>query len=192
MIGEVVAIGYGSQRKEDLSMAVTTVKLDEAAKSRASNLATILQGRMPGVTVQQTGDPMKPASFTIRGRGSKGNDDDPTSGDGVLVVVDGVPNAPYMMEDVETITVLKDAASAAIYGASVGSSGVILITTKKAQSGKLRVDVNGLARLREGDQPAEDAHGGTVQRSVGKNRGEEPRQPASQRLQPRRYTPGAT
>lgn len=146
--------------------------------------ATILQGRMPGVTVQQTGDPMKPASFTIRGRGSKGNDDDPTSGDGVLVVVDGVPNAPYMMEDVETITVLKDAASAAIYGASVGSSGVILITTKKAQSGKLRVDVNGLARLREGDQPAEDAHGGTVQRSVGKNRGEEPRQPASQRLQP--------
>lgn len=84
MIGEVVAIGYGSQRKEDLSMAVTTVKLDEAAKSRASNLATILQGRMPGVTVQQTGDPMKPASFTIRGRGSKGNDDDPTSGDGVL------------------------------------------------------------------------------------------------------------
>ena len=114
MIGEVVAIGYGSQRKEDLSMAVTTVKLDEAAKSRASNLATILQGRMPGVTVQQTGDPMKPASFTIRGRGSKGNDDDPTSGDGVLVVVDGVPNAPYMKEYVETITVLKDAASAAI------------------------------------------------------------------------------
>lgn len=192
MIGEVVAIGYGSQRKEDLSMAVTTVKLDEAAKSRASNLATILQGRMPGVTVQQTGDPMKPASFTIRGRGSKGNDDDPTSGDGVLVVVDGVPNAPYMMEDVETITVLKDAASAAIYGASVGSSGVILITTKKAQSGKLRVDVNGLARLREGDQPAEDAHGGTVQRSVGKNRGEEPRAASFPAPPTRRYTPGAT
>ena len=142
MIGEVVAIGYGSQRKEDLSMAVTTVKLDEAAKSRASNLATILQGRMPGVTVQQTGDPMKPASFTIRGRGSKGNDDDPTSGDGVLVVVDGVPNAPYMVEDIETVTVLKDAASAAIYGASVGSSGVILITTRQAESGKLRVNVN--------------------------------------------------
>ena len=135
MLQEVVAIGYGSQRKEDLSMAVTTVKLDEAAKSRASNLATILQGRMPGVTVQQTGDPMKPASFTIRGRGSKGNDDDPTSGDGVLVVVDGVPNAPYMMEDVETITVLKDAASAAIYG-SRGASGVVLITTKRGKEGE--------------------------------------------------------
>ncbi len=142
MIGEVVAIGYGSQRKEDLSMAVTTVKLDDVAKSRSSNLATMLQGRMPGVTVAQSGDPLKKASFSIRGRGSKGNDNDPTSGDGVLVVVDGIPNAPYMIEDVESITVLKDAASASIYGASVGSSGVILITTKKAQEGKMKVDVN--------------------------------------------------
>ena len=81
---------------------------------------------MPGVTILQSGgDPMRKASFSIRGRGSKGNDDDPTSGDGVLIVVDGVPNAPYSVEDVETVTVLKDAASAAIYGASVGSSGVI-------------------------------------------------------------------
>ena len=142
MIGEVVAIGYGSSRKEDLSMAVTTVKIDEAAKSRSTDLATLLQGRMPGVTVQPVGDPMSPASFSIRGRGSKGNDDDPTSGDGVLVVVDGVPNAPYMVEDVESITVLKDAASAAIYGASVGSSGVILITTKHAREGKMNVSVN--------------------------------------------------
>lgn len=191
MIGEVVAIGYGSQRKEDLSMAVTTVKLDEAAKSRASNLATILQGRMPGVTVQQTGDPMKPASFTIRGRGSKGNDDDPTSGDGVLVVVDGVPNAPYMMEDVETITVLKDAASAAIYGASVGSSGVILITTKKAQSGKLRVDVNvslgfekvtNLPKMLTAEQYNE-----VWAKTVEKNPGSQLPSAST-----RRYTPGAT
>lgn len=56
MIGEVVAIGYGSQRKEDLSMAVTTVKLDDVAKSRSSNLATMLQGRMPGVTIQHPAD----------------------------------------------------------------------------------------------------------------------------------------
>ena len=143
MIGEVVAIGYGSQRKEALSMAVTTVKVDEGARSRAADLGTLLQGRMPGVTILQSGgDPMRKASFSIRGRGSKGNDDDPTSGDGVLVVVDGVPNAPYSVEDVETVTVLKDAASAAIYGASVGSSGVILITTRKAEAGKMRVNVN--------------------------------------------------
>ena len=148
-IREVVAIGYGSQRKEDLSMAVTTVKVDDAARSRASDLGTLLQGRMPGVTIMQSGDPMQKASFSIRGRGSKGNDqgtergnDGPTSGDGVLVVVDGVPNAPYMVEDIETITVLKDAASAAIYGASVGSSGVVLITTRQAEAGKTRVNVN--------------------------------------------------
>ena len=75
-------------------MAVTTVKVDEGARSRAADLGTLLQGRMPGVTILQSGgDPMRKASFSIRGRGSKGNDDDPTSGDGVLVVVDGVPNA---------------------------------------------------------------------------------------------------
>ena len=155
MIGEVVAIGYGSQRKEDLSMAVQTVKVDDAARSRAADLGTLLQGRMPGVTVQQSGDPMQKASFSIRGRGSKGNDDGvdknaatsrdnigETSGAGVLVVVDGVPNAPYMVEDIETITILKDAASAAIYGASVGSSGVVLITTRKAQAGKTQINVN--------------------------------------------------
>lgn len=154
-IGEVVAIGYGSQRKEDLSMAVQTIKVDDAARSRASDLGTLLQGRMAGVTVQQSGDPMQKASFSIRGRGSKGNDDGAeknaavsrdntgqSSGDGVLVVVDGVPNAPYMVEDIETVTILKDAASAAIYGASVGSSGVVLITTRKAQAGKTQVKVN--------------------------------------------------
>ena len=147
MIGEVVAIGYGSQRKEDLSMAVSTVKVDDAARSRAADLGTLLQGRMPGVTIQQSGDPLQKASFTVRGRGSKGNDDGtdksaaysrdnigPTSGDGVLVVVDGVPGAPYMAEDIETITILKDAASAAIYG-SRGSSGVVLITTKRGKEG---------------------------------------------------------
>ena len=79
-------------------MAVTTVKLDDVAKSRSSNLATMLQGRMPGVTIQQTGDPMKPASFSIRGRGSKGNDDDPTSGDGVLVVCKLNPRKRFVLQ----------------------------------------------------------------------------------------------
>ena len=190
MIGEVVAIGYGSQRKEDLSMAVTTVKLDDVAKSRSSNLATMLQGRMPGVTIQQTGDPMKPASFSIRGRGSKGNDDDPTSGDGVLVVVDGVPNAPYMVEDVESITVLKDAASAAIYGASVGSSGVILITTKKAQSGQIRVSANvSLGFEKVSNLPtmltAEQYNSVWAQ-----GRGEQSRQPAAECRRPERLSVG--
>ena len=55
-------------------MAVSTVKVDDAARSRAADLGTLLQGRMPGVTIQQSGDPLQKASFTVRGRGSKGND----------------------------------------------------------------------------------------------------------------------
>ncbi|GHT66047.1 SusC/RagA family TonB-linked outer membrane protein [Bacteroidia bacterium] len=135
-IEETVIIGYGTTRKQDLSMAVSTMKVDQTLKSQTSNLATILQGKIPGLTVQlEGGDPLKGASYNIRGRGSRDHD-------GVLWVVDGVPGAPYNMEDVESITVLKDAASAAIYGARVGASGVILITTKRAQAGKLKVDVN--------------------------------------------------
>lgn len=136
LLDEVVVIGYGSTRKDDLSMAVSTVKLDATMKSRPSNLTSMMQGSVPGVTIQANGgDPLSAASLTIRGPGSRGNDK-------VLFVVDGVPNAPFNVEDVETITVLKDAASAAIYGASVGSGGVIIVTTKQAKEGKISMDVN--------------------------------------------------
>ena len=136
LIDEVVVIGYGSQRKSDLSMAVSTVNIDEKLKSRVSDVSSILQGQVPGLTIQSDGgDPLKGASYSIRGKGSREHD-------GVLWVVDGVPGAPYALEDVETITILKDAASAAIYGAQVGASGVILITTKKAQAGKIRLSAN--------------------------------------------------
>lgn len=142
-LGEVVAIGYGSQRKQDLSTSITSVDLDKGMKSRPSTLQSMLQGAMPGVMVQSnSGDPLATPSISIRGRGSRGTDDNYNSGDGVLYVVDGVPGAPYNIEDVESITVLKDAASAAIYGASVGSGGVIVITTKQAKEGKIRVSVN--------------------------------------------------
>lgn len=143
LIEEVVVIGYGSSRKQDLSTAVSSVKVDQALKSRPSNIASMLQGQMPGVMIQSNGgDPLAKQSLSIRGRGSRGTDDDYGSGDAVLYVVDGVPGAPFNMEDVETITVLKDAASAAIYGASVGSGGVVVITTKQAQSGKVKVSMN--------------------------------------------------
>jgi TonB-linked SusC/RagA family outer membrane protein len=135
-IDEVVVIGYGTQRKSDLSMAISTVNVDQKLKSRTANINTLLQGQIPGMTIQvDGGDPLSGASYNIRGKGSREHD-------GVLWVVDGVPGAPYALEDVESITVLKDAASAAIYGAQVGASGVILITTRKAQAGKTRVDVN--------------------------------------------------
>jgi TonB-linked SusC/RagA family outer membrane protein len=133
---EVVAIGYGNARKADLSTAVSSVRVDQAMKSRPANISSVLQGQLPGLTVQfDGGDPMSGQTYNIRGKGSRDSD-------GVLWVVDGVPGAPYNVEDVETVTVLKDAASAAIYGASVGSGGVIVITTKQAQAGKVKVDVN--------------------------------------------------
>jgi TonB-linked SusC/RagA family outer membrane protein len=136
LLDEVVAIGYGTARKSDLSMAVSTVKMDRTLKSRPSNLNSILQGKVPGLTIQsEGGDPLKSARYSLRGKGSRDND-------GILWIVDGVPGAPYQLEDVETITVLKDAASAAIYGAQVGAGGVIVVTTKKAQTGKIKVDVN--------------------------------------------------
>lgn len=143
LLDEVVVIGYGTTRKEDLSTAVSTVKIDDKLKSRPANLGSYLQGQMPGVMIQSNGgDPMSDVSLSIRGRGSRGTDDNYNSGDGVLYVVDGVPGAPFSMEDIETITVLKDAASAAIYGASVGSGGVVVVTTKHAAVGKVKVNIN--------------------------------------------------
>lgn len=143
LLDEVVVIGYGTSRKEDLSTAVSTVKMDDKLKSRPANLGSYLQGQMPGVMIQSNGgDPMSDVSLSIRGRGSRGTDDSYNSGDGVLYVVDGVPGAPFNMEDVESITVLKDAASAAIYGASVGSGGVVVVTTKQASAGKVKVNIN--------------------------------------------------
>lgn len=133
---EVVVVGYGDTRKKDLSMAVSSVKMDANIKSRPLGLEGMLQGQMPGVTISNNGgDPMSSPSITIRGQGSR-------TGDNVLYIVDGVPGAPFNAEDVESISVLKDAASAAIYGAHVGSGGVIVVTTKQAQSGKVKVDAN--------------------------------------------------
>ena len=136
LIEEVVVIGYGSERKSDLSTAISTIKIDQALKSRPSNLSSLIQGKLPGLTIQTSGgDPLAGAVYNIRGKGSRDSD-------GILWVVDGVPGAPYNVEDIESVTILKDAASAAIYGASVGSGGVIVITTKQAQEGKTKVDVN--------------------------------------------------
>jgi TonB-linked SusC/RagA family outer membrane protein len=136
VLDEVVSIGYGSARKKDLSGAIATTKVTDIMKGQSSDLSSILQGQMPGVTIQANGgDPASSNSITVRGSGDR-------SGEPVLIVVDGIPGAPYNVEDVETVTVLKDAATAAIYGATAGSGGVIIITTKKAKAGKIHVDAN--------------------------------------------------
>ncbi len=135
---EVVVVGYTSSRKQDLVGAVSTVKVNETFKGRPATLGNMLQGQMPGVVITNSGDPTSTGSIAIRGKGNK-------NGDQVLVVVDGVPNAPYNPADIETVTVLKDASSAAIYGALAGSGGVVIITTKQAKAGKMNVEVNGWA-----------------------------------------------
>lgn len=132
---EVVVIGYGQAKKKDLSVAVSSVNM-EKMKSRPVSALGMIQGQMAGVTITSNGgDPLSQPSVTIRGQGSR-------FGDEVLYVVDGVPGAKFNTDDVESITILKDAASAAIYGAHVGSGGVIVVTTKKAQEGKIKVNAN--------------------------------------------------
>ncbi|GHV21454.1 SusC/RagA family TonB-linked outer membrane protein [Bacteroidia bacterium] len=133
---EVVVLGYGTEtRKANLSVAASNKKISEDIKSRSGNIIESMQGQIAGVTISNnSGDPLSSPTVTIRGMGSR-------NGDSPLYVVDGVSGAPFNMEDVVSITVLKDAASAAIYGTNVGSGGVILITTKKAQEGKPVVSV---------------------------------------------------
>ena len=96
----------------------------------------MIQGQIPGVTViSNGGHPNSSPSITIRGIGSKS--------ESVLYVVNGVPDAPFNPEDVESVTILKDAASAAIYGAHAGAAGVILITTKQSKEGRPTVEYSG-------------------------------------------------
>ncbi len=129
-LGEVVVLGYGAQsRKQDLSASVGVISnAEELAARPVTSAESMLQGQLAGVTVQAVdGDPTSTPSLVIRGQGSK-------NGDNVLWVVDGVPGAPIpSMYDIESIVVLKDAASAAIYGATSGAGGCVLVTTKRAQ-----------------------------------------------------------
>jgi len=137
-LNQVVVIGYGSVKKQDLSAAVATVPDMQQIKNRpVLNVQSMIQGKVPGVTVISSGGhPNATPAVTIRGMGSM-------NGENVLYVVDGVPNAPYNPADVESITVLKDAASAAIYGAFSGSAGVIMITTRQASKGKAMIEYSG-------------------------------------------------
>ena len=135
---EVVAVGYGVQKKETLTGSVTSVKGGELVKSPVTSLSNTISGRLPGViAVSRSGEPGKDAA-TIRIRGTN------TLGDNTaLIVVDGVPGRSLDRIDpssIETISVLKDAA-AAIYGAQA-ANGVILITTKRGKSGKPNVVIN--------------------------------------------------
>lgn len=134
-LDEVVVVGYGKVKKGDLSAAVSTIaNVDKLMDRPISSAEEMLQGQIPGVTVTSNGGhPNSKPSITIRGMGSR-------NGESPLYVVDGVPGAPFNFSDVTSMTVLKDAASAAIYGAYAGSAGVILVTTKQASAGRPTVE----------------------------------------------------
>lgn len=135
---EVVVVGYGTQRKSDITGAISTVQAQEIRNRSVTNVAQALQGMVPGLNISNTsGQPgAHDLNFNIRGTSS-------FSSNPVLVIIDGVPSSINYINpsDIESISVLKDAASAAIYG-SRATGGVILITTKRGQKGAPQVEVN--------------------------------------------------
>lgn len=146
LLDEVVVLGYGANtRKQDLSASVGIISnTDELAARPVTSTESMLQGQLPGVTIQADGgDPTSTPNIVIRGQGSQ-------NGDNVLWVVDGVPGAPITsMNDIESIVVLKDAASAAIYGAQSGAGGVVLVTTKKTKEGAPTLTYDGTFGFRQ-------------------------------------------
>lgn len=139
-LGEVVVVGYGSQRKRDVTGAVETINAAELKDLPTSQITQKLQGRLAGVQINQTtGKPGQGISVRIRGQLSVSAGSDP------LYVVDGFPITGNIgvinPDEVENISVLKDAASTSLYG-SRAANGVVLITTKKAKKGQTNVSLN--------------------------------------------------
>ena len=140
MLEEVVVVGYSTQRKADLTGSVSVVSVDELKTVSDPDPMRALQGKMPGMTITANGSPSGVGTVRIRGIGSFNSSQDP------LYIVDGVPTTRALnslnANDIESMQVLKDAASASIYG-SRASNGVVIITTKQGKKGdKIKVDFN--------------------------------------------------
>ena len=139
-LNEVVVVGYGTQKKVNMSGAVASINMDELTESRpVTNVSQALAGLAAGVNVSSSSN--RPgddnASILVRGQGT-------LNSSAPLIIIDGVEQGINTVnpQDIESVSVLKDAASASIYG-SRAANGVILITTKKGKSGKIKVDYNG-------------------------------------------------
>lgn len=140
-LDDVVVIGYGAVKKRDVSTAISSIKAEDIANRPITDFRQSMAGKMPGVQVMQTGgDPEGNVMVRVRGISSA------TAGNDPLYIVDGVPMENGLSNlntnDIESMEVLKDASSAAIYG-SRGSNGVILITTKKGKSETIQVTYDG-------------------------------------------------
>ncbi len=136
---EVVAVGYGTMRKSDLTGSVASVRSDDFIKGVASNALQLLSGKAAGVSIQQVNsEPGAKLTMRVRGAGSINSSNE------VLFVIDGLPGgnpANINPDDIESIEILKDASAAAIYGTRA-ANGVVLITTKKGAEGSPRVSYN--------------------------------------------------
>ncbi len=135
-LNQIVVIGYGTQKKADLTGSVAVVDMDQARKQPSTDIASMLQGQVGGVSVATSSQPGAMAAIRVRGVGS-------FSSVGPLYVIDGmiVNDVNHLNpNEIENMQVLKDASAAAIYGAR-GANGVILITTKKGKAGKPTLDV---------------------------------------------------
>lgn len=149
-LSEVVITGYSTQQKRDLTGAVGTVNTEELVKVPSSNVSSQLQGRVSGVTVSGDGRPGTVAKVRIRGFTSLSGANDP------LYIVDGVPTTDISTlnpNDIENISVLKDAGAASIYG-SRAANGVILVSTKRGQRSGVRVNYDMyVGNIDPGDKP---------------------------------------
>lgn len=138
-IEEVIVVGYGQQRKVNLTGAVESVGREVFENRTTSNVTQALQGAIPNLNLTlEDGKPTRSSSFNVRGTTSIGQ------GGSALVLIDGVEGDPAFLNpnDIDRVTVLKDAASAAIYGAR-GSFGVVLITTRKPTAGRTTINYTG-------------------------------------------------
>ena len=134
LLDEVVVIGYGSVKKKDLLGAVSVVKADDLAERASGNVVESMRGLTSGVKITSSGQPGSSASIFIRGLGSLTNNNP-------LFIIDGAYGGSELgvnVEDIESIQVLKDASSAAIYG-SRAANGVVIVTTKQGKEGALKV-----------------------------------------------------
>lgn len=139
-LDEVVVIGYGSMARKDVTSSITTVKADQLNVGVSSDAASMLQGKVAGLTITTTGDPNGSPSITLRGSSSlrTGQAMQP------YYVIDGIPGVDISMvapDDIESIDVLRDATATAIYG-SKAANGVIIINTKKGKHGAERTNVS--------------------------------------------------
>lgn len=141
LLNEVVAVGYRTERKADLTGAVSVVDVAEMMSAAENNPMKALQGRVAGMQVTSDGNPSGAVTIRIRGVGTLNNNDP-------LYIIDGVPSQAGMHElnsnDIESIQVLRDASAASIYG-SRAANGVIIVTTKKGKAGVLKVNFDAYA-----------------------------------------------